>query len=308
MRVGEPVGNWVEIARSGVRDALDERSLVLEAAHIPSGVVRVDGEHVLVVRTEDAPRARAEIEAFLSEGLELRPGAPEPVVPSAGVDAAVAYTILLGGMFLLQRARAFGIDWIASGAADARAIRDGAWWRAITALGLHSDLVHLAGNLLFGGVFLVMLSQSVGAGWAALVFVGAGGAANVLNAWAQAPSHVSIGASTGVFGLLGAQVAFDWSSGRRASQSAIRRFAPLVIGAALLAWIGGGPQPDGTGDWPISRERIDVGAHVLGFAIGSAAGGALGFLRGRPAFGRRVQAILGTLAIGAVLLAWWLAL
>jgi membrane associated rhomboid family serine protease len=41
----------------------------------------------------------------------------------------------------------------------------------VTALGLHLDLLHLAGNLAFGTVFGVMLAQSIGFGLAWLTFV-----------------------------------------------------------------------------------------------------------------------------------------
>ena len=39
-------------------------------------------------------------------------------------------------------------------------------WRAVTALTLHSDLAHLAGNAFFGGVFGVLLAQILGGGLA----------------------------------------------------------------------------------------------------------------------------------------------
>ena len=306
--MGEPSGSWVEIARTAERAALDERSLVLEAMRIPNAVVRVEGDHVLVVRAEDAGRAHGEIDGYLSESRERAAERPPAPLPALGIDAAIAYAIVLGFAFLLQRGHGFGLAWREAGAADAEAIRGGAWWRAITALFLHADLVHLAGNVLFGGIFLVMLSQSIGLGGAALAFVLGGGLANGLNAWAQAPSHVSIGASTGVFSLLGCQVAHDWTSGRRASQGLMRRLAPVVIGAALLAWIGGGPRPDAAGDWPTGPERVDVGAHVLGFALGLALGALFGWAPEGVAGDRRIQAALGATAIGAIVLAWWLAL
>ena len=306
--MGEPSGSWVEIARTMERRALDERSLVLEAMRIPNAVVHVDGAHVLVVRAEDAPRARGEIEGYLSESRERATAPPPAPLPAIAIDGVIAYAILLGLAFLLQRGHGFGLAWRDAGAADAEAIRGGAWWRAITALFLHADLVHLAGNVLFGGVFLVMLSQSVGLGGAAFAFVLGGGLANGLNAWAQDPSHVSIGASTGVFTLLGCQVAHDWTSGRRSAQGWMRRLAPVVIGAALLAWIGGGPRPDAAGDWPTGAERVDVGAHVLGFALGLALGAVFGWVPARVAADRRIQAALGAVAIGAIGLAWWLAL
>ena len=41
---------------------------------------------------------------------------------------------------------------------------DGEWWRAVTALTLHGGLSHIAGNLVFGVMFAVLASHSLGVG------------------------------------------------------------------------------------------------------------------------------------------------
>lgn len=207
---------------------------------------------------------------------------------SWGIAAAAVYAAVLA---VFWRGGAYE-----AGRADAAAIRAGAWWRAVTALTLHADLPHIAGNLLFGSIFGVMLAESVGFGVAWLGFVLTGALGNLANAWIQPPTHLAVGASTGIFGMLGMQVAFD-AIRRRASLGTIRRWAPFVVGAGMLAWLGGG-RPG---------EPIDVGAHVLGFLSGIV----LGTLLGRPALRiprtAAVQGAIGIAAIALVAATWYLA-
>jgi membrane associated rhomboid family serine protease len=112
---------------------------------------------------------------------------------------------------VLKRNQAFSLDWWRAGMSHAGLIQEGEWWRAVTALSLHADTVHLAGNLGFGLVFGFLAGQLLGWGraWFGMVFAGALG--NALNAFVQAPSHASVGASTAVFATLGILAAYSWT-------------------------------------------------------------------------------------------------
>jgi membrane associated rhomboid family serine protease len=311
MRLSEPLITWIEVARASTREAAAELALVLEAVGVSSGTARSGAEHIVIVRLEDVVRARTELAKYLSEnrGWPKQPAVPPPI--SRGFEAAALFVVLLGLAYWTQAQEAFGLDWWAAGCADASLIRNGAWWRSLTALTLHADVLHLAGNALFGALFGVMLSQSVGSGTAWLAFVVTGAIGNWANAWVQAPSHTSIGASTAVFGMLGVQVAHDWMRRKQLHYSRWRRWAPLVIGVALLAWLGGGAErvdPSDLSkkliDLDVPIHRIDVGAHVSGFAAGLGLGTLLG--RGKSVFasGRAAQASIAVLAVVAMALAW----
>ncbi len=93
-------------------------------------------------------------------------------------------------------------------------IREGEWWRAVTALGLHADAVHLAGNMVFGIVFGFLAGELLGWGLAWFGMLLAGALGNALNAFVQAPGHTSIGASTAVFATLGILAAYTWKRRR----------------------------------------------------------------------------------------------
>ncbi|HVQ34877.1 MAG TPA: rhomboid family intramembrane serine protease [Candidatus Bathyarchaeia archaeon] len=268
--------------------AASERALVLHALGIDSAIVELDGKHVVAVAAEDGPRARAEIDKYDRENPPSVVSQDASPPMSWGLAAAAVYAAVLA---VFWRAGAYD-----AGRADAAAIRAGAWWRAVTALTLHADLPHIAGNLLFGSIFGIMLAESAGFGVAWLGFVLTGALGNLANAWIQPPTHLAVGASTGIFGMLGMQVAFD-AVRRRSPLGRIRRWAPFAVGAGMLAWLGGG-RPG---------EPIDVGAHVLGFLAGLA----LGTLLGRPALRiprtAAVQGSIGIAAIALVAATWYLA-
>jgi membrane associated rhomboid family serine protease len=306
---------WIEVSRSGTRKAAEEHALVLEAQDIPSGLAVAGGEYVVIVRLDDAARARAEIDKFVREnqGWPPRPEASPPIW--RGVNAAGVYVVLLLLIDVARRRQLLGLDWWHAGYADARLIQNGEWWRSLTALCLHADLLHLAGNLLFGVLFGVMLAQSIGFGLAWLGFVVTGGFGNWLNAWLQNRAHTSVGASTAVFGMLGLQVASDWVRRGERHNNLFRRWAPVAMGIALLAWLGGGERPIDPSrmpryfdDFDVPIQRIDVLAHVLGFAAGLGLGAVIGSRRRRIALTTPAQTALAGTALGVVVLAWLAAL
>jgi membrane associated rhomboid family serine protease len=115
--------------------------------------------------------------------------------------------------------------------------------------------------------------------------------------------------------MLGVQVAHDWVRRRQVHYNLFRRWAPIAIGAALLAWLGGdGRQIDPTGlpktlgDLNVALPKIDVGAHLLGFAVGLLLGGLIGWTRPRFRLNARQQASLSAAVVGVFFFAWFVAL
>ena len=91
-----------------------------------------------------------------------------------GLACACLYGVTILLIDILQRDRAFSLDWWWAGMSHAGLIREGEWWRAVTALGLHADSVHLAGNLVFGLVFGFLAGELLGWGlaWFGMLLAG----------------------------------------------------------------------------------------------------------------------------------------
>ncbi len=308
VRAHHPQAAWIEVARSRDARAIRHQVLTLQAVGIASGILELSGEQVLVVRDHDARGAAAELERYRGENVGWPPKETYPAPISQGIHAAIVFGGLLVLFYTFQESHRFGIDWETLGRADAVKIRAGEWWRAITALCLHADASHLAGNVVFGAALGVILAQSIGVGLAWWCVLLAGTLGNYANAWVQGVHHRSLGASTAVFGALGVQVAYEYARRTELGYKPWRRWVPVIMGFGLLAWLGAGgvhvedPQSlDGL-------ERVDIGAHGLGFAVG----GGIGLLVARiPRRDLRMsltrQAILCAAAMAAVIGAWAIA-
>jgi membrane associated rhomboid family serine protease len=315
--VNEPQSTWTEIARSAAERTSREQSLVLQAMGVRHVVARDGDQHIVLVPSEAAAFARGEIEKYERENRGWPPReTEEPFAVSQGVHAAIVYGGLLVLVFLCDRDRTLGVDWYAAGRANAAAIRHGEWWRVLTALTLHVDALHLAGNVVFGALLGIVLAQSIGVGLAWLGFVATGALGNAVNAWIQSPQHNSIGASTAVFGILGIQVAYEWMRRRELGYRRWRRWAPLIMGVVWLGWFGtGGAGHDVTKsvaeqmrDIDVALQDTDIMAHLLGFAAGAVAGCALGLCEHPLRISPRAQIALAIAAPALVACAWFIAL
>ena len=265
------------------RREAEEAALVLTALGIEHLVEHDQDGWRLVVDGADAARAGAALDEVARERSPSADAVPLRPITLAGVHVAVVLALI----YLWTGARAGRSALFAAGEADARAILHGEWWRAVTALTLHADGMHLLGNALFVALFIGVLGGAVGTGvglWITLV-AGAGG--NLLNAWFRAPLHQAVGASTAVFGAVGALSGVAAQARWRGARST-PPWVALGAGVALLAMLG-------------SNVASDVGAHALGFVVGVPLGFGAAML---PRLGRAWQLTLSVLALMAVATAW----
>ncbi|MBT8130948.1 MAG: rhomboid family intramembrane serine protease [Gammaproteobacteria bacterium] len=276
--------------------ACRERALVLQAVGIPFEFIQLDGRYVLVVDADDADYAREQITLYENENKGWPPVLAELPRVSNGVIGTLCFGVLLVVLHWMAYAPAFDLDWLTAGRVDGRLMRTGEWWRAITALMLHADVAHLAGNVVIGSVFGLFVGQLLGQGlgWSLILFAGAMG--NIVNVLLQHPSHRAIGASTAVFAALGVLTAYTWMHRQDVRFKLAYRIAPLVSGAVLLVYLG-------TGD-----ARTDIVAHLTGFACGLGAGVFAARLPQRWRSDPMRQQQLGLAAVMACAIAWWLAL
>ena len=288
---------WSVVFESASRQGCVDRALVLTSVSIPHEVLGDTGRFMLIVPEAERHRARHELYLYDQENRPAARRAGVTMLPAEHDPwpGVVGYLLIVCVVAWAAGEGAFGRDWLAAGRVDGALIRDGEWWRVVTALTLHKDIGHLLGNLGFGAVFGALAARVIGSGVTWLTVVLSAGLANALNTALLIPSHRSIGASTAVFAALGLTAGFVWRGRLMAQDRWPYRLGPIVGGIALLAYTG-------TGD-----ESTDIGAHLAGFVCGFGSGIVL--TRFAPVFeSARLQLHCGLLAPGLVAAAWWLAL
>src|SRR2546427_271577 len=211
--IGGP-GRAVRVAPN--RKRADEWAVVLAAADIPHWIRRRLDGWALIVRAPDAAAALESLDAYdrenAGEGTD-RGDAAAPARPVTLVGVYVA--LLLMGLFAITGAREQHSVWFERGSADATRMVAGEWWRAVTALTLHADVPHLLGNALAGALLVTAVCQQLGPGVGLWLLLVAGAGGNALTAAVHRGGHVTVVASTGVFGAIGILAALRIVRSRR---------------------------------------------------------------------------------------------
>ncbi len=273
-------------------------TLVLEARGIPCRAWHGMRGWRIMVPEERLDEALNELRLVEEENRNWPPPPPKTSPLVENTLATLSVLILLAAFhnITLLHALPFGdvrIDWLALGSADSGKILDGQWWRAVTALTLHADWLHLSGNLAIGGFFIVFLCRDLGSGLAWALLLGSGILGNLVNAFFQPYNHNSIGASTLVFGAVGILAAINLVRNRHHPKK--RRAMPIAAALGLLALLG------------TEGKNTDLGAHLFGFVFGMALGLAAEYLVGK--YGRPGRGLNTLLALACALLvvSAWLA-
>ncbi|UCE84590.1 MAG: rhomboid family intramembrane serine protease [Deltaproteobacteria bacterium] len=275
------------------RALADEWALVLVAESLSPSVRPGDQGYAVCVPATEAQRAAEALASYERENpLEAAP-VGEPVA-AGHLETALGVSAALIGFFAVTGARHPAVLWFQRGSADAARILDGELWRTATALTLHADLAHVVANACVGAFFLNAVCRAWGPGLGLALVLLAGIAGNLLNALAYGTAHVSVGASTAVFGAVGVLTGTAVARRRRRGARGRRALLPIAAGLGLLAMLGVSP-------------RVDLWAHLFGFVCGVAPGAGVRLALRRPP-PIVVQALLGAGALAAILGSWQLAL
>jgi membrane associated rhomboid family serine protease len=247
---------------------------------------------VLDVPASEAERALEILSEQLADELAARSAssAARPWIPlllQPDFAFALCLSLLLLAYYLVSGGYGGQGPLFRAGVLTTSAFHAGQWWRVVTAATLHADLEHVASN----AGFLILL------GWAASERFGAGVTLALLVGTAVAGFGVSlafsdatstVGASGGLFGLLGAagghgfrgrsDVPFPWRERLRVGGAAV----------LLLAFTAFSPE-------------ANIWAHVGGFTGGLVVG-LLSPVHRRPVLW--VQLTAGAAAVAALLFAW----
>jgi membrane associated rhomboid family serine protease len=191
-------------------------------------------------------------------------GRPEVVTLSLLLVFATVH--LVNDVFLGEEMQEKLLMW-AGNSADT--IKDGEWWRLFTALFLHANLLHLAMNGVGLWLFGSAVEKTMGR-WRMLVVFLAGGALGNLGSAFVAHYDVAIGASGGIFAVIGAFAVGAWRL-RSPMYFALRKRLLFVLALMVAAdFTIGGLEP-----------QVDNLAHVGGFFAGVVLAVVLGAKRER---------------------------
>lgn len=270
-------------------------ALVLSAVDIPHRVEMREGQWLLLVSERDEAAARRELAIFQEENRDW-PSAP-PDSPSRSAHAYPPTIPIMGSLLAFHLVTGPWQEdnpWFAAGAVDSeRILAEGEWWRLVTGLTLHSDPVHLLGNLLIGGLLIHFLCQRLGSGLGWILLLLSGFFGNLINILLRG-DHLSVGFSTAVFGAVGLLSGLQLRRGAGFGKGIL-----LPSGAALglLAFLG------------TEGARTDLGAHLWGLVAGLCLGAGLA----HSDIGRRLacsgrQSSLLIMSLLAVAACWLLAL
>jgi rhomboid protease GluP len=267
----------------------NEWALVLASQGLHPKVEGRRGDFTLVVPEAELERAEAMLVAY---ELENPPPPAEKALPPAPdwLTGAVIFAALQL-FFIVTGPRDFEVAWFVHGSADAARILAGETWRAATALTLHADMAHIAGNTLAGIIFVSAVCGALGFGAGSALVFASGVLGNLANARFHVEHHSSVGSSTAIFGAVGILAALAVARHRRLGLRGRRALAPLAAGLGLLAMLG-------------TSARSDLSAHLFGLL----AGAILGLLWTRAFSARRpgsaAQWLLAATAAAGVFAGW----
>lgn len=237
-------------------EELNTISLVLSAADITHRVNYISNRKMeIYVPASLAETAQREIAAYTSENLNWPPKSSSPDIDL--VFRAMS-PLVVGALMLFYNVTGGWESrsvWFTQGAGNSELIlKGGEFYRLITALTLHADLVHLLSNCFIGALLLHFFFQLTGNGIGLFMMVLTSALANYLNVIVHGPGHHFVGFSTAVFSVIGMLCTIGFAS--RTMRYFWHFFMPIMAGLALLAMLGS------------SGERTDLGAHLFGLLCG----------------------------------------
>lgn len=237
------------------RDRADTYGLVLSAYHLPHSIIRSGNGWEIWV--DDAVRDRALdlILKYIEENPDLSIADDQETQVYKKTFSGIWVCLLLLACHIAVNRSDDVEKIIGEYGASAFDIMNGEIYRTVTSLMLHSDYPHLAGNIAGIGIFGTAVCSITGAGVGWLMILLSGILGNLANAALFRYGHISIGASTAVFGAVGILAAYQLCRKIKIADQRMKAWLPIAGGLALLSFLGTGLHSDLT-------------AHLFGFVAG----------------------------------------
>ena len=258
------------------KEQADTFGLVLLSSGIEHEIRQGGRGWALWVAEDASKRADSLLQTYLDENKDFKTSQESPLT-GYGKTWSGGWGILV--LLICHIAVSLGQD---TGAfhrlygSSASHVVSGEWYRSATALLLHADSLHLAGNIIGMAVFATGVCSVTGWGVGWFLILASGISGNLINAHVYGYGHNSIGASTAVFGALGLLSAYQFLKKIQTPDTRFQALLPLGAGLALLAFLG-------------SSSHTDIMAHLFGFLSGALMGFVYYGVVPYP-FGWRIQA------------------
>jgi membrane associated rhomboid family serine protease len=244
--------------------------LILSASNLPYAVIKSDDGWSLWVKDAHLKKATQKIEAYFLENPEIPPDITAPAPPRPPTTTGIGAAALLLSIHAAVAYHNARDAVFSSFGANADRIMAGEVHRAVTALMLHAGPVHLMGNMAGIALFGTAVCAITGAGPGWLMILLSGILGNLANAAFHRTAHLSVGASTAIFGAIGILSTIRLRQKTEHVGWKNRVWLPLAAGLALLAVLG------------TEGEHTDIMAHLFGLISGLLIGAAHAFIIWRP--------------------------
>jgi len=245
----------LELFQNIPEDQAHAYGLVLSSSGIQYQVKKSQHGSNVWVDDKDYEKAQSAIEKYIEENNSIHRKDErvfyEYQKTFTGIYAAV---ILLVCHVAIQTGNDLQI-FIEAYGSSASHILQGEWYRSVTSLIIHANALHLSGNMVGIVIFGTAVCTAIGWGPAWLMILATGISGNLVNAVLYRASHISVGASTAVFGAIGILSAYQFVKKFKLPRQRIKAWLPLGGGLALLGVLGSG-------------EYVDLTAHLFGFLAG----------------------------------------
>lgn len=274
------------------REQADLAVLVLKSQGIDPYIESFSGKYQVIVKPEEEDPAEEALEAYYRENRpQSEPEGPEPIPLTWRSATSISIMFLLVIIHFFALFHGIHSYLIKTYGCSALYILQGSYYRAMTALMLHTGIEHLAGNLAGIFIFGTGLLKTAGFGTGALIMLFSGFFGNILNAWFFKAAHLSIGASTSVMGAAGALTAFQVVRRRNLHGLNAKTLVPAAAGLAILGMLSGG-------------ENTDVSAHMFGFLSGAAIGLAYFSVKGNHKVSTSKERVRLAVCAAAMAVSW----
>ena len=252
-----------------------EWSAVLESQGIEYELQRDpdDGTLIFLFINEDVfTKAMCQIDAyehdrpFFERFRELFTATSEPVKFNIAFPVIVFSAMLISFYFICGPSENNSL-WYSKGMLSVDFFHRNEWWRPVTALTLHADFAHVAGNVLFFLIFGTAAVMQAGGGTVLFFSVLSGIMGNLCTLYLFGDRvYNALGFSTSVFGLLGILAALRLMQNVRVKRiSSFYFWIPLVAAVAVFGLTG-------------TSAGSDIAGHSFGFVWGAVFGVLIHFL------------------------------